>query len=288
MARLARHILSGEIAVPHVERDGTRVYWEAHGEGEPLLLVMGFGLGREAWTPMLPLLGAYRVILVDNRGTGLSDAPKPGMTLDDLAADCVAVLDAAEVERAHVHGVSMGGMIAQLVALDHGGRVASLALGCTTPAPVRFIGDPGAAVILFTGTVLMESDPHAALDMLLPIVFSPGWLETNPGIRELAHSLTPHAASPGAAEITMKAIADLATGRAFDVAGRLGDIRVPALVQHGTADRIIPVEAGRYLAGHIPGAEYQELDGAGHGYAMEQPEAAFSRLSAFLAAHPIG
>jgi pimeloyl-ACP methyl ester carboxylesterase len=141
--------------------------------------------------------------------------------------------------------------------------------------------------MLFQGSILMESDPQAALDILLPLVFSETWLAANPGIREMAKSLTTHAASPGSAETTMKAIVDLETGRFFDVADRLGDIRTPTLVQHGTADRIIPVEAGRYIAEQVPGAEWQELTGAGHAYEMEQPEAAYSRLTAFLAAHPI-
>jgi len=96
------------------------------------------------------------------------------------------------------------------------------------------------------------------------------------------------APTPAAVEATLRAMGDMSTGRAFDVTDRLGEIRVPVLVQHGTADRIIPVAAGRYLAEHIAGAEYQELPGAGHIYSMEQPMESISRLLGFLGGHPIG
>ena len=274
--------------MPHVDRDGTRVYWEQQGEGEPLLLIMGYGLGREAWTPMLPMITGHAVVLVDNRGTGESDPPKPGLTLQDMADDAVAVLDAAGIERAHVHGISMGGMIAQLLALTHPDRVGALVLGCTTPSPLRFIGDPAAAVALFQGSILMETDPDAALDMLLPLVFSEGFLAANPDMVTFAKSLVTKAAAPGTAELMMKAIVDLDKGTIFDTAARLGELRMPVLVQHGSVDRLIPVEAGRFLGEAITGAEYQELVGAGHGYHLEQPEAVFSRLLGFLAAHPLG
>jgi len=274
--------------VPHVERDGTKIYWEATGEGEPLLLIMGFGLGREAWLPMLPMITGHRVILVDNRGTGDSDPPRPGLTLQDMADDCAAVLDAAGAGSAHVHGVSMGGMIAQLLALSRPEKVATLVLGATTPSPLRFLADPLSAVTLFQGSQLMESDPDAALDMLLPLVFSADFLAANPELRTFAKSALTKPAAPGTAELMMKAIVDLDKGMVFDTVDRLGELRMPTLVQHGTADLIIPVEAGRFLGETIEGAEYQELAGAGHGYHLEQPADVFSRLLGFLAAHPIG
>lgn len=274
--------------MPHVERDGTRIYWEAVGEGEPLLLIMGFGLGREAWQPMLPMITGHRVILVDNRGTGESDPPRPGLTLQDMADDCAAVLDDAGAGRAHVHGVSMGGMIAQLLALSHPEKVASLVLGATTPSPLRFLSEPLSSITLFQGSMLMESDPEAALDMLLPLVFSAEFLAANPDLRTFAKSAVTKPAAPGTAELMMKAIVDLDKGTIFDTTDRLGELHMPVLVQHGTADRLIPVEAGRFLGANIAGAEYQELPGAGHGYHLEQPVEVFTRLLGFLAAHPVG
>jgi len=273
--------------VPHTEASGARIHWEEQGEGPPLLLVMGFGLSSDAWTPMLPVLGGFRTIRFDNRGTGGSGPSGDGYSVEAMAADAAAVLDAAQVERAHVHGVSMGGMISLSLALDHPGRVGSLVLGCTTAAPLRAAGDGGQIIELTQATMQMSSDPDAALDRLLPLLFSDEFRAENPALRELGQVLTASGARPEDAMAAMRAIADLTTGKAFDVSDRLGEIHAPTLVQHGTADRLIPVEEGRRLAAAIPGAEYQELEGAGHGYAMERPMEAFGRLLGFLGEHSL-
>ncbi len=273
--------------VPTTEASGASIHWEEQGEGEPLLLVMGFGLSSDAWVPMLPLLGGFRVIRFDNRGTGGSGPSGDGYTVETMAADAAAVLDAAGVERAHVHGVSMGGMIALSLALDHPDRVGSLLLGCTSAAPLH-LATGGQVVELAQATAQMSSDPGAALDRLLPLLFSDAFLAENPSVRDLGQVLTASGARPEEALATMRAIGDLATGRAFDVSGRLGEIAVATLVQHGTADRLIPVEEGRVLAAGIPGAEYQEIEDAGHAFAMERPLEAFGRMLGFLSAHPLG
>jgi pimeloyl-ACP methyl ester carboxylesterase len=271
--------------VPHTRTSGASIHWEEHGEGEPLLLVMGFGLSSDAWVPMLPMFGNLRVIRFDNRGTGSSGPSGEGFSVETMAADAAAVLDAAGVERAHVHGISMGGMISLSLAIDHPDRVGTLVLGCTSAAPVRLAGDGGRVVELVQATMLMSSDPEAALDRLLPLIFSDAFLAENPAVRELGQVLTASGSRPEEAMATMRAIADISTGRAFDVADRLGEIRAPTLVQHGSADRLIPVEEGRHLAAGIPGAEYQELEGAGHAYGMERPVEAFGRMLGFLAEH---
>lgn len=272
--------------MPHARSGDARIHYDVQGDGEPLLLLMGYGLSADAWAPIIPMLSGYRIITVDNRGTGGSDPPGESFGVATMSADAVAVLDDCAVQRAHVHGLSMGGMIAQQLVLDHPERVGALALGCTSPAPVRFIGDPMAAVSLFQGTVLAATDPEAGLDLLLPLVFSEGFLAATPSVRDLARQTMSQAAlSPGAAEAMMRALGDMTTGHAWDVSDRLGEITAPTLVQHGSADRLVPVEAGRYIAAHVPGAEYQELEGAGHIYGIEQPMESFPRLLAFLAAH---
>jgi pimeloyl-ACP methyl ester carboxylesterase len=275
--------------MPHAQSGAARIHWEESGSGEPLLLVMGFGLSGDAWAPLLPLLSGYRVIYYDNRGTGTSEGLLDDLSITVLAEDAAAVLGAAGVSGAHVHGQSMGGMIAQQLTLEHPELVHTLALGATTPAPVRLFPDDTQPVVdLFTGVGLMATDPERGMDLILPAVFSDGYLRDNPSMRDLFMQLsTAGAPSATAVEATVRAIADMTSGNAFDVADRLGEISVPTLVQHGSADRVIPVKAGRFLAEHIPGAEYQELEGAGHIYTMEQPMAALPRLLGFLAAHPL-
>jgi 3-oxoadipate enol-lactonase len=276
--------------MPHAQSGDARIHWEESGGGDPLLLVMGFGLSGEAWAPMLPLLSGMRTIWYDNRGTGSTEAPLDDLSIETFAEDAAAVLRAAGVSRAHVHGQSMGGMIAQQFALAHPEMVHTLALGATTPAPIRFFpADPQAVVDLFQGVGLMATDPSAGMDLVLPAVFSPGYLRDNPSMRDLFMQLaTAGAPDAAAVEATVRAMGDMASGKAFDVSDRLGEITAPTLVQHGSADRVIPVEAGRYIAEHIPGAEYQEIEGAGHVYTMEQPMEALPRLLGFWAAHPLG
>jgi 3-oxoadipate enol-lactonase len=276
--------------MPHAQSGDARIHWEESGSGEPLLLVMGFGLSGEAWAPMLPLLSSMRTIYYDNRGTGSTEAPLDDLSIETFADDAAAVLRAAGVERAHVHGQSMGGMIAQQFALAHPGMVHTLALGATTPAPIRFFPPDSQAVLdLFTGVGMMATDPQAGMDLVLPAVFSPEYLRDNPTMRDLFMQLaTAGAPDAIAVEATVRAMGDMTTGRTFDVSDRLGEITVPTLVQHGSADRVIPVEAGRFIAEHIPGAEYQELEGAGHVYTMERPMEALPKLLGFWAAHPLG
>ena len=118
--------------MPYADNHGTRIYWEERGAGDPLLLIMGLGYTSEMWYRMAPLLSArYRTILYDNRGVGRSDAPEGPYPIATMADDAAAVLDAAGVDRAHVFGVSLGGMIAQELALRYPAPVRSLVLGCT-------------------------------------------------------------------------------------------------------------------------------------------------------------
>src|SRR3954454_19964478 len=121
--------------MPLAERDGARLYWEETGSGDPVLLIMGLGMNATGWWRTIPVLAGagFRVLAFDNRGVGRSDRPPGPYSVPQLADDAVAVLDAAGIERAHVYGISLGGMIAQEIALRHAGRLRALVLGATTP-----------------------------------------------------------------------------------------------------------------------------------------------------------
>jgi pimeloyl-ACP methyl ester carboxylesterase len=119
--------------MPFAERDGVRLYWEEAGSGDPVLLIMGLGMNATGWWRTIPVLAEHhRVLAFDNRGVGRSDRPPGPYSVPMLADDAAAVLAAAGVESAHVYGISLGGMIAQEVALRHGARVRGLVLGATT------------------------------------------------------------------------------------------------------------------------------------------------------------
>src|SRR5271155_5414484 len=118
--------------MPFAENEGVKIYWEELGEGAPLLLIMGLGWASYLWHRTRPVVAQrYRTITLDNRGVGRSDAPAGPYPIPVMASDAAAVLDAAGVDRAHVYGISMGGMIAQEFALQYPNRVRSLILGCT-------------------------------------------------------------------------------------------------------------------------------------------------------------
>jgi 3-oxoadipate enol-lactonase len=118
--------------MPTAKVGDINIYYESHGDGEPLLLIMGYGSYSGHWAPLIPYLSPeYRVISFDNRGTGQSDKPDIPYTIKMMADDASGLLDAIGVDAAHVFGVSMGGMIAQEFALNYPSKLKSLILGCT-------------------------------------------------------------------------------------------------------------------------------------------------------------
>src|SRR5579864_2692991 len=136
--------------MPFVENQGARIYWDQQGRGEPILLIMGLGYTSHMWYRIRPRLAEhYLTLAFDNRGVGLSDVPPEPYSIPLMASDAAAVLDAAQVESAHVFGVSMGGMIAQEFALQYPKRVRSLILGCTAAGGQTAVrADPEATQML--------------------------------------------------------------------------------------------------------------------------------------------
>jgi pimeloyl-ACP methyl ester carboxylesterase len=119
--------------MPFAHRGGCRLYYELHGDGPALVLVRGLGRSSRAWAPLVAELAGLRLLLLDNRGVGRSDATRPPYTTRQLADDVAAVMDDARLERAHTFGMSLGGMIVQQLALAHPSRVDRLVIGCSTP-----------------------------------------------------------------------------------------------------------------------------------------------------------
>src|SRR5271169_6868705 len=132
--------------MPFADNQGTKIYWDERGTGAPILLIMGLGYPSAMWHRSRPALSAsYRTIALDNRGSGQSDVPPGPYSIPLMASDAAAVLDAAGVTKAHVFGVSMGGMIAQEFALQYPERVRSLILGCTSAGgPYAVQAEPAA------------------------------------------------------------------------------------------------------------------------------------------------
>jgi pimeloyl-ACP methyl ester carboxylesterase len=239
-----------------------------------LVLLAGQANSRHWWDPVrADFVARYRTIGIDALGTGHSDAPTAAeYSTPRFAADVIAVLDEIGIERAHVYGTSMGGRVAQWVAIDHPERVGALVLGCTTP------GGSAAAVAGQDVIGSLAGPPDRARHALLELMFTPGWREQHPGPYSV---LGDEAMSAAARRAHRRASA------AHDASRELGRIAAPTLVLHGTDDQFCPVENARLLAEAIPGAELALLPDARHAYFIEQRDDASRRVLDFLAAQPL-
>jgi 3-oxoadipate enol-lactonase len=248
-----------------------RIASEERGTGFPLLLIMGLGYGRWCWEPLLePLARRYRVIWFDNRGIGDSDRPEGPYTAAQMAEDALQVLDERGVERAHVVGTSLGGMIAQELVHAAPERVEKLALLCTTA------GGAGAYPMPETTLKLFAEAPSLAPDVALR-----RFVENAVSARgELVDTLVERrlANPPDPAGWAAQAHA----GTTYDGAARLGEIGKPTLVLAGDEDNVIDWRNSELLAGRLPDARLRIFPGAGHLFFWEQPEAVAAALLEFL------
>jgi len=269
--------------MPDATIGGVKINYNVAGEGDPLLLIMGYGMPGDAWLGSLPFLQGFRAIYYDNRGTGQSGQPDGPYTIVQMADDAAGLLDHLGIARAHVYGVSMGGMIAQELALRHPQKVRALVLGCTLCGGEHAtMGEPQVIETLIDVVGSMgQGDPAAWVDRQLPLIFTPEWIAANPGIRDMLIMLAP-LLPPTPPETAQRAMAGLFGWSSYE---RLPQITAPTLIIHGDRDVIIPVENAHVLGARIPGAQLHIVAGAGHGYPAQDPVAVHQLVSDFLRAH---
>jgi pimeloyl-ACP methyl ester carboxylesterase len=251
-----------------VARNGAvALAYEEVGTGEPLLMIMGLSGSRRAWSRLLGhLTGSVRCLTFDNRGTGESDAARGLLTMDDLVADTLAVLDAAGHESAHVIGVSMGGMIAQHLALEHRARVRSLILGCTTPVGRR--GAPPWRLLAATA-LRPVAGSERTFGLVAPVLYAEHTRRERP--ERIADDLRIRLQE---ATSVRTSIAQLGAISRHDTRRRLAELGgLEVTVLHGEEDSLVPIEAGRELAAAIPGAQLVVLPGCGHMLTTDAEEA---------------
>jgi len=263
----------------YATNDGVELAYERAGpaDAETVVFVEGIGYGRWMWRWQRDALdGAYDTIVWDNRGTGDSDEPEGPYTMAQMAGDLDAVLADAGVASAHVVGASMGGMVAQRYALDRD-RARSLTLLCTSP------GGPEAAPVPEETRQRMFDVPEGLdererLRYKMQPAFSEGFPEAHPDLIErIVDWRIESDASDRALQWQAAAV------EAHDVSDRLGEVDVPTLVVHGTADRVVPFENGELLADGIPDAEFEPLEGGSHLLFVEDHERVTARVRRFLA-----
>lgn len=261
---------------------GELTLWvEQGGHGPPVLLISGLGYSSWCWAELRAALQPdFRVVTFDNRGTGRSDKPAGPYSMAMLADDAARVLEQCRLPHAHVLGHSMGGYIALHLALRHPRKVRSLVLvgtsrGGPDTAPVP--EETQANWMRYRGLPPADYARHT-----MPHSFAPGWTEAHP--ERFERYLEQRLRHPTPAEAWMAqylACADHVT-QGVDA----GAITVPALVMHGTADRVVPHANGQLLARSLPASEWVSLDGAGHLPYLEDPPGFAARVRAFLGKQP--
>ena len=237
---------------------------EEHGDGDPLLLIQGLGQGLWAWRDQVSAFSrSYRTIVFDLRGTGRSPRPPGPYRIGDLARDAATVLGDS---RADVVGLSMGGYIALTLALERPELVRSLVLVSTGAGGADRTRRPLDVRDAFLDALKRPYEEYARATM--PYTFAPGWAEAN---RDRYDEILAVRLENPATRETIDAHG-AACQRFYDEGCAVESIEAPALVVHGDADRILPVENGRRLAARLPNARYVELPGAGHNLPLEDPE----------------
>lgn len=254
--------------MPRAKNGSVEIEWQSFGDDRPETVLLVNGLGSqmtrwpEAFCEKLVARG-YRAIRFDNRDTGLSTWPAEKYTLADMANDGIAVLDAAGVKKAHLAGVSMGGMIVQRIALDHPDRVLSMtSIMSTTGAADAFKSTPEAAAVLN----VPPPDPKADFEAYVAdrmantrTIGSPAYPWTDDENRARVIAEYRRAYNPAGVARQMAAVR--ADG---DRTAALGGLRIPVVVLHGADDPLLMKVGGEATAAAIPGAELRIIPGMGH------------------------
>ena len=246
---------------------GPTLNYVRRGEGEPMLLIQGMSGNHLAWgEPFLSDLERdFDVVAYDHRGVGRSSAVTDPFTITELADDAAALIAALGWEAAHVVGISMGGMVAQELALRHPDRIRTLTLGCT------YAGGEGSAltssqVSTKLAEAMMAGDPDRAIATAYEVNVSPGYGADKSAYGTFYEMAT---ALPTPVPVIMLQMQAIAAHNTLD---RLHEISAPTLVIHGTVDEMLPYSNAVLIASKIPDAELATLEGVGHMFWWEQPE----------------
>jgi 3-oxoadipate enol-lactonase len=253
--------------MPAIRVGEIEIDYERSGSGPPLLMIMGMGGSALHWgEPFLePLRREFDVISYDHRGVGASSNLNGPITIAQLAEDAAGLLEGLGIESAHVLGISMGGMVAQELALAHPEGVRTLTLGCT------YCGGEGSSptapeVAQRLGQAMVSGDRERALRTAFEANVSEAMASDEQAWQRFL------AISERRAVAVPVIVAQMQACLAHDTSARLSDLRAPTLVVHGDEDQMLAAENGRLIASLVPGAGLEILDGVGHLFFWERPE----------------
>ena len=260
-----------------VEVNGLKFHVQKVGEGTPLVMIMGLGAPGEKWRHNYELLGKYfQCVVIDNRGAGESDKPEvPAYTTDEMSDDVLGIMDALGIEKAHVMGVSMGGAIAQLVALKRPEAVISLLL-TSTFASVSPSFDKALSIIC-----ALKDDTDPALLKELNLWMTNGQYTQIHHPEKIAKSIAEDASYPYPMPVYAYK-AQAAACLSHDTAGRLHELKMPVLIASGAKDLFMNIEKTMELVNGIPHAEFYLSPEGGHIHQWEYADVYDSLVLGFL------
>jgi pimeloyl-ACP methyl ester carboxylesterase len=267
--------------MPKVKVGDINMYYEIHGEGEPLVFIVGLGANLSASFLDIPAFShRYKVVLFENRGAGRSDAPAVPYTMAMMADDTVGLMDVIGIDNAHIMGRSLGGMIAQHIALLHPRRVKSLILMSTDCGGPHYKSDPE-YMNFFSDTEQMNKlSPEERYRQNMRWLVSQEFIDSNPAIiRESFDNQAQYPTPPQGFAGQMQAI------EGHNTYDHLPEIKAPTLIIHGDADQVNPMENARTLASRIPGAELVVMKNMRHLFMLEAQDETTRIILNFLKRH---
>ncbi|KJS32733.1 MAG: hypothetical protein VR64_05445 [Desulfatitalea sp. BRH_c12] len=243
--------------------NGCDLYYEIHGQGDPLVMIMGLRRNIAWWHLQIPFLAKhFQVIAFDNRGAGRSDKPAMAYSTRLFADDTAALMDALGIEKAHILGISMGGYIAQELTINHPHKVTDLVLGCTSCGGEQAVPMHPDRLAQFMANKGLT--PEQILQKDMDIYFSDGFIAGNPAAIAAFSDISMRFYQPAEAFLRQYAAC-----QRHDTAARLDRIVQPALVMTGDDDPLVPAQNSFILAERLPAARLSVFPKGRHCFFME-------------------
>jgi pimeloyl-ACP methyl ester carboxylesterase len=257
--------------LPTIKVNNINIYYEIHGDGFPYVLIMGMAGDINWWTPEIIEIFSkhFKTIIFDNRGTGRTDKPSMEYSIKMFADDTVGLMDVLNIEKAHILGVCMGGMIAQEIALNYPERLEKLILGCTHCG--------GSKQVPPSNKILRKIMATRKPDDFIPLIFTEDFIKNNPDFIESYRQRMLKIPIPtDSYQRQMQAMMGFSTGM------KLRKINVPTLILHGKEDVLVPPQNTEIFAKKIPGARVVILDNVAHFLFQPNHEQVFNAINTFL------
>lgn len=253
--------------MPKIKANNLNLYYELHGKGRPLILISGLATSHHIWLPLIDNLKKENQILIfDNRGIGESDNPDTAYTIEDMAEDVFSLIQNLNLEKPDILGSSMGGAIAQMLAIKHGGNIGKLILDSTT-SKLNFSSYLASDFILGLYKIKISLEQKAL--SFIPWVFSSDYLEKEGNLKKTIKDFLKNPSFPTESGFKRH----LEALKKFDSRELLEKIENPTLILRGEKDILILKDETEALVQNIPFASYYSFKKTGHSICIEKPEA---------------